>query len=81
MKTTGNCRGWDDSGNYRRCPYLLDPMYHAGYTGKSGIEASYRCRRFPGVAVTSLSTCPLAGDYDKQWLQWDYDCHKGTVPE
>ena len=55
MRIVRNCHapGW-------RCPYLRNPFWHAGYTGKSGTNTWWKCVLLVR-AIRHIVTCPLAG--------------------
>ncbi len=60
MKITGNCRS-----PRGLCPFLRGPLYHSGYTGKSGEDTWWWCKRHDGP-VRHIGACDLAGD---RWNQ------------
>lgn len=55
MKMEGNCHGYKF-----RCPHLRRPMFHAGYTGKSGQETWWQCL-FQKLSVRHVKACKLSG--------------------
>lgn len=68
MKKLGNCEKWIQEGIHKdfvRCPFLLFPRYHSGYTGKSGPETWWHCGLHK-KPIRRIKTCYKAGD-DKNW--------------
>ena len=43
------------------CPYLRFPMYHSGFTGKSGEETWWRCER-KRKWLRHIKSCELSGN-------------------
>lgn len=60
MKVIDNCRLIKHD-----CPYLIPPIFQAGFTGKSGWFTWFHCSRF-GEPVRDLTECDVAGDQDTQ---------------
>ncbi len=61
MRVSDNCRIF----RVADCPFLQFPYFHSGYTGKSGPETWYHCKRLK-KAIRNIKTCELAGDYEAQ---------------
>ena len=60
MKICNNCRS-----KKLLCPFLKYPMYHSGYTGKSGELTWYWCE-FNKAFLRHIKKCELAGNKEKQ---------------
>ena len=50
------CRGFRNDEHPGECKYLRYPMFHAGYTGKSGLDASFYCK-FHKKKVSEVKKC------------------------
>jgi hypothetical protein len=57
MKMTGNCK----SVSLMDCPYLVWPEYHSGFTGKSGPETWWHCKKH-NQAIRHIYFCELSGN-------------------
>jgi len=64
MKITGNCR---PKGSW--CPFLRSPVYHSGFTGKSGPETWWQCLKFKKY-TRNIGACPIAGNPEEQREAW-----------
>ncbi len=64
MKISGNCR----SSRFV-CPFFRRALYHAGYTGKSGSEASCHCGRTK-KAIGIMKKCDIASNPEQQRNAW-----------
>lgn len=65
MTITRNCRPYN-SGS---CPFLKWPLFQSGFTGKSGPETWFYCKK-TGQAIRHMQSCTLAGDSDSQVEAW-----------
>jgi len=65
MKMKDNCRLWHPN---MECPHLRRPVFHSGYTGKSGPETWWRCLRHK-KPVHNVKRCDFAGNPEK-WREW-----------
>jgi len=61
MKIIGNCSIYGEAN----CPYLRYPLYHAGFTGKSGEETWFYCAR-QKKPIRHIKKCELAGNAKAQ---------------
>jgi hypothetical protein len=61
MKMSGNC-----TVIFRaNCPFLRHPLYHAGYTGKSGLDTMYYCK-LKKQCIRDIKFCKLSGKPEEQ---------------
>jgi len=64
MKISGNCR----SSKFV-CPFFRRALYHPGFTGKSGSEASCHCARSKKV-ISVMKECKLVDNPERQRVAW-----------
>jgi hypothetical protein len=69
MKMINNCRMEDYD-----CLFLKWPMFHSGYTGKSGEETWFYCKR-TRRPIRHIKKCDLQGNVDAQ-----RDAYLGHIP-
>ena len=68
MRIKDNCRG-RIQGTPFTCPFLRSPMYHSGFTGKSGPETWWPCLRWKAY-IRDIKECDLSGKPEMQRDTW-----------
>lgn len=70
MKMSGNCHIEGEA----YCPFLQRPLFHSGYTGKSGEDTWWYCKHPDRLAekryIRNIKSCCLAGNKEAMKIEY-----------
>jgi len=67
MRILDNCR--KGGPDWFECPFLRLPMFHSGFTGKSGPETWWSCLKRKAY-MRDIDACDLSGKPEEQTNAW-----------